>query len=141
MGGLPSGYNRDLQEMKRPLFSSFEITKQTLQIMILAVTNLQVNAEALEKTISPELFAAHHAYQLVTKEEMPFRQAYQFVGSNLSQIPHYDSHQVLREAKHLGATGNLAFDNTLASAKREVKIWKTRQQKQQAIISKLLLIQ
>lgn len=74
-GNLISGYNRDLQLMKKPVFSGFEITKETISIMILVLDKLKVNESNCKKAMTKELYATEKAYELV-KKGIPFRDAY-----------------------------------------------------------------
>ncbi|MFH1439253.1 MAG: argininosuccinate lyase [Candidatus Woesearchaeota archaeon] len=75
IGNLISGYNRDLQLTKEPLFDSIDMTKDCLQIMTNVVSNLYVNEKSCMKAITDELFAVEEANKLV-KSGVPFREAY-----------------------------------------------------------------
>ena len=68
--------------------------------------------------MSPELFSAHKAFELV-KKGSSFRDAYIEVGANLDKIKIDKSNivKVLKESKHQGGTGNLQ----LGKLKRELK--------------------
>lgn len=107
ISGLPSGYNRDLQEMKKPYLESFDLVKENLAIARLTLENLTVHAENMSRHISKDMFAAHHAYQLVKQEEIPFREAYKRVGANLESIPDYNPAEVLEQTASQGSGGNL----------------------------------
>ena len=61
---LPSGYNRDFQESKRPLFASFDITKQSLAVVAIIIEQVSVNEEKCLAGFTPEVFATDHALQL-----------------------------------------------------------------------------
>jgi argininosuccinate lyase len=82
---LPSGYNRDYQLTKGPLFEAVRITSQSLAVMTGIFQQLEVNSERLRQAISPELFATDRAYELV-QAGTPFRTAYLMVAQNLDQI-------------------------------------------------------
>jgi argininosuccinate lyase len=45
MGNLMSGYNRDLQLIKEPLFSAVETTRKTVDIMTHVVQGLSIDKE------------------------------------------------------------------------------------------------
>jgi len=79
VGNLISGYNRDMQLTKEPLFNSIDITKECLKMMILIVSSLKVNKENCKKAVTKELFATEEAYKLV-KQGMPFREAYKKIS-------------------------------------------------------------
>ncbi|MBI2335108.1 argininosuccinate lyase [Candidatus Daviesbacteria bacterium] len=72
---LPSGYNRDLQDMKKPLLESLEITLDSIKVTGILLNNLTPKREVMESALTEEIFAAQKAYKLVQKN-MPFRKAY-----------------------------------------------------------------
>lgn len=72
---LPSGYNRDFQLLKKPLFDSFDITISTIKIMDLIIKNIDVKKEVILKNMTSELYATHKVNELV-KKGVPFRDAY-----------------------------------------------------------------
>ncbi|HYN21256.1 MAG TPA: lyase family protein [Thermoanaerobaculia bacterium] len=73
---LPSGYHRDLQLLKAPLFRGIDLARDTLAILAPAIAGVRFNAVEL----APELKAAEEAYKLVLEEGIPFREAYRRVG-------------------------------------------------------------
>ena len=77
--GLPSGYNKDLQEDKEALFDSFDALRQLLPLLIAIVDSLQINADAMRAALDEELLATDLADYLVRKGK-PFRQAHHIVG-------------------------------------------------------------
>lgn len=79
---LISGYNRDLQDMKKPLIESLEVTNVTLQAATILVKSIAPNKEVLKKSLTPELYATHKAFAL-TKQGIPFREAYNTIGKNI----------------------------------------------------------
>lgn len=102
---LPSGYNRDIQDTKKPLIESLELSVSCVKMTKLLIQNLQPNNDALFAGMTSELLATHKAFSLV-KEGMPFRVAYQKVGSHLEDLPKF-SIDILKQSTHLGGTGNL----------------------------------
>jgi argininosuccinate lyase len=80
---LPSGYHRDLQLMKAPLFRGIDLAADTLEVMAAAIPEIRFHSERI--TLAPELFAAEEAYRLVLEEGIPFREAYRRVGERLRQ--------------------------------------------------------
>lgn len=135
--GLPSGYNRDLQEMKRPYFDSFELVRQNLAIAQLALENLTVNAKTMARHISKDMFAAHHAYQMVTKDGIPFREAYRYVGTHLDDLPGYDPAEVLRQTVSQGSGGNLQLEALAAAISVARRHWQDERDEFQKTIEKL----
>lgn len=80
---LVSGYNRDLQDIKKPLFESLEITLESIKVTNILLQSLTPNEEKLNKAMTDDLFAAEQAFKLV-KKGMPFRKAYQEIGKEVS---------------------------------------------------------
>lgn len=80
---LISGYNRDLQDIKKPLMASLETTLDSLKVSKILLNSLTPNQQVLEKALTPEIFAAEKAFELV-KKGMPFRKAYQKIGKEVS---------------------------------------------------------
>jgi len=79
MGNLISGFNRDMQLTKQPLFESVDVTAQTVQIMTRVVNAMSIDAERCAKAMTNELYATEEAYKLV-KKGVPFRDAYRTIG-------------------------------------------------------------
>jgi len=88
--GLPTSYQRDLQEDKEALFSAHDQVSDMLAVATGALAATKFNAERLRAAASnPALFATDAADYLVHRG-VPFRQAHDLVG------------QVLREAERQG---------------------------------------
>src|ERR671917_570332 len=83
---LPSGYSRDLQDIKAPLMGSSAITLDTLKIMDHIVRSLQVNKERMRQAASISYaIAVDIAEQLVMQKKVPFRTAHRIVGALVSK--------------------------------------------------------
>lgn len=108
-----SGYHRDGQEIKRPLFLGLKYTEMSLDAMAAMIVNIEPNEEVLMKSMldSPGLFAAHKAFEKV-KEGMTFRDAYREIGSNIAEIKvtEEDVAKMLKMSTHQGGTGNLQLE-------------------------------
>lgn len=114
-----SGYHRDGQEIKRPLFLGLRYTQMSLNAMAVVIKNITPNEDKLLNNMTPELFAAHKAFEMVKKQGISFRDAYVKVGANLDKIK-IDKKEIaamLKESKHQGGTGNLQLDKL----KKEIK--------------------
>ena len=81
---LPSGYHRDLQETKRPYLEALEIVLGQARVMQLTIERLQVNAAAVARALTPELFATDAAFALV-RQGAAFRDAYRQTATALQQ--------------------------------------------------------
>jgi len=77
--GLPSTYDKDLQEDKEPVFDAFDTLSLSLPVMAGLITHLQVLPERLSAQLEPGLLATELADYLVQKG-MPFREAHGVVG-------------------------------------------------------------
>lgn len=107
--GLPSGYNRDFQETKRPLIYGFETTLSSLKVFAVVFEGLSVNEDKCIEAFSPELFATDMVLKLV-QEGIPFRDAYKQVGMNPEAVMHEDPVANTLSKTHQGATGNLGIE-------------------------------
>jgi argininosuccinate lyase len=80
---LPSGYQRDLQLLKVPLFRGIDLCFATLDILATALPAVQFDAARIR--IDPSIHAAEEANALVVSEGIPFREAYRRVGARLKR--------------------------------------------------------
>ncbi len=75
---LTSGYHRDLQLLKAPLFRGIDLAEETLAILAAALPGVRFHPERIP--LDPGLHAAEEAYALVLAEGIPFREAYRRIG-------------------------------------------------------------
>lgn len=80
---LPSGYQRDLQRLKAPLFRSIDLAVESVDIMAYLLDGLHFEAENIK--LDEEIFATEEAYRLVLEEGIPFRDAYRRVAERYSK--------------------------------------------------------
>jgi argininosuccinate lyase len=78
---LPSGYQRDLQLLKVPLFRGIDLASQTLDILPPAIDAMKFRPERIR--LDPAIHAAEEANALVVREGIPFREAYRRVAANI----------------------------------------------------------
>ena len=78
---LPSGYQRDLQLLKFPLFRGIDLALATLDILPPAIAALEFRPGAIE--LDPAIHAAEEANRLAVAEGIPFREAYRRVAAKL----------------------------------------------------------
>jgi argininosuccinate lyase len=78
---LPSGYQRDLQLLKFPLFRGIDLALQTLDILPPAIDTMKFQPERIR--LDPAIHAAEEANRLVVSEGIPFREAYKRVAAKL----------------------------------------------------------
>ncbi|MGC8517593.1 MAG: argininosuccinate lyase [Steroidobacteraceae bacterium] len=78
---LPSGYQRDLQLLKFPLFRGIDVAAETLGILPAALNTMRFRPERIR--LDPAIHAAEQANRLVVSEGIPFREAYRRVAAEL----------------------------------------------------------
>ena len=78
---LPSGYHRDLQLLKGPLFRSVDLALGTCGLFAATLPRVRFVAERI--VLGPELDAAEQAHRLVLERGIPFREAYRLVAARL----------------------------------------------------------
>jgi argininosuccinate lyase len=78
---LPSGYQRDLQRMKAPLFRAIDVTHESCAVMSALIADLEFRPENIK--LDAGIYAAGRANRLVLEEGISFREAYQRVAREL----------------------------------------------------------
>jgi len=89
--GLPTGYNRDLQEDKGALFAAVDSLHLMLPLFAGVVRTMEVRPERMAAALDEEMLATELADYLVEKG-VPFREAHRAVGG------------LVRRARELGAS-------------------------------------
>lgn len=130
---LPSGYNRDTQDTKLPLFNSLKIAKVSLEVSRLLLDNLAPNKDVLEKAMTPELFSAHHVFQLV-KKGVAFREAYKKIKMAKFSSAKQNSQKMLHLSTHSGGTGNLGLQKLFKKITLEQKKLSTELEQWKGVI-------
>ncbi|XP_069575406.1 argininosuccinate lyase isoform X2 [Brachyistius frenatus] len=77
--GLPSTYNKDLQEDKEAMFDCYDSVQAVLQVTTGVMSTLKINQSVMEAALSPDMLATDLAYYLVRKG-VPFREAHGISG-------------------------------------------------------------
>jgi argininosuccinate lyase len=77
--------------------------------MELTVRKLTVNADALRRAFTPDIFATDEAYAQVLQGKS-FRDAYRDVGLNLEKLEALDPCQTIKNRQSSGTAGNLRLD-------------------------------
>ena len=80
---LPSGYHRDLQRLKSPLFRAVDLAVDSVDIMAYLLEGLRFVPEKI--TLDEGIFATAEAYRLVTDEGIPFRDAYRRIAKRYAK--------------------------------------------------------
>lgn len=79
IGALPSGYHRDYQLTKGPLFAALDAMALMLDVAARLPAALTVNPERCAAAVTEDLLATHSAMALV-REGVPFRTAYRTIA-------------------------------------------------------------
>jgi len=88
--GLPTGYQRDLQEDKEPVFDAHDQALAMVQVATGAIAATRINEHRLREAASDPALLATEAADFLVRRGMSFRQAHEIVG------------QIVREAERGG---------------------------------------
>lgn len=80
---LPSGYQRDLQRLKAPLFRGIDLAVESVDIMAHVLDGMRFIPENI--SLDPGVYAAEEANRLVRDEGLPFREAYRRVAERYAK--------------------------------------------------------
>ena len=85
INGLISGYNRDIQETKEPVFKAFELVLSSIKTVKVVLKNIEFDEAAIRKCLSGGIFATDIAFEAVGRG-VPFRDAYKLAAENIDKI-------------------------------------------------------
>lgn len=77
--GIPSTYNKDMQEDKEVMFDTCDTLRAVLQIAAGALSTLTLHSKTCMEALTPDMLATDVAYYLV-KKGMSFREAHSVAG-------------------------------------------------------------
>ena len=101
---LPSGYNRDLQQLKLLVFEAFAELHECIEIMIMMLNNIKVRKNITDNPLYNNIFSTEEVNRLV-KQGIPFRDAYKAVSGMVKNSSF--SKTTLADYVHEGSIGNL----------------------------------
>jgi len=104
---LPSGYQRDLQLLKEHLFPAFTELNNSISMVYLMLSNIQVKEFIVTDEKYKHIFSVEEVNKLVLKG-VPFRDAYQQIGEAIEKGNFTYSTTV--NHTHEGSIGNLNND-------------------------------
>ena len=93
--GLPSSYQRDLQEDKEALFAAHDQTVSMLHVAAGALSATRFNEQKLHAAASNPALLATEAADYLVRKGVPFRQAHDFVGHLLREAERHGKHWTL----------------------------------------------
>jgi argininosuccinate lyase len=117
---LPSGYARDMQDGKRPLFQTMELAIDAIRAASVLLGSIHPNEDKMRKAMTSEIFATHNALRM-TVEGMAFRDAYKIAEKAAQKWMPENIEKVIKESVHTGGTGNLGLDGYAEQIKSEKK--------------------
>jgi argininosuccinate lyase len=79
--GLPAGYNRDLQEDRAPVLETGPLLHGALDVLRLALPRVRFDRERCRAAVDEGFTQATDLAEALVKRGLPFRHAYQRVGS------------------------------------------------------------
>jgi len=133
VSNLPSGYNRDFQDTKKPLIESLLVTKQCLKVTRILLGHIKPSPAASKAQMSPSLFATHHTFQLI-KKGIPFRDAYVMAAEALKKGDIQIPDEYVHLSSHVGGTGNLQ----LSALKKHITYGRKKQKSEREEFEKCL---
>ncbi len=80
---LPSGYHRDLQRLKAPVFRSIDLAIDSVDILAYVLDGLKFLPDNI--VLDEGIFATEEAYRLVREDGIPFRDAYRKVAKRYAK--------------------------------------------------------
>jgi argininosuccinate lyase len=78
--GLPTGYNKDLQEDKEAFLSAFQSVRTTLSVLRLTVRTVEVKGDRMLEAASDSFMGATDLADFLVRRGMPFRKAHEVVA-------------------------------------------------------------
>ena len=116
VNNLPSGYHRDLQQLKEHFIPAFDSLKDCLDLALLMIGGLSVKADIMKDPKYDLTYTVEVVNQLV-QEGVPFRDAYKRVGAMIESGEYVPSKTL--NHSHLGSLGNLANDRIKSQFMKE----------------------
>src|ERR1700694_4606836 len=112
--GLPSSYQRDLQEDKEALFAAHDQVTDMLAVAAGAVASTKFNTDRLKTAASNPALLATEAADYLVRKGIPFRQAHDVIGKVLREA---ESRNLVWTELPLDALKKIspAFDGDLAA--------------------------
>jgi argininosuccinate lyase len=80
MKGLPTGYNKDLQEDKEALLKAFENVRLALSVLRLSVRTVTLKTERMQKAAADSFMGATDLADFLVMKGVPFRSAHEIVA-------------------------------------------------------------
>ena len=79
---LISGYNRDIQLTKEPIFNALRLIDDSLKIGVVIIDGLGIDKKKCKGAMTDDIYATKKVYDLV-KKGVPFREAYRNIAKTI----------------------------------------------------------
>src|SRR5207244_5291412 len=80
MKGLPTGYNKDLQEDKEAFLKAFENVRLSLSVLRLSVRTVMLKTDRLERAAADSFMGATDLADFLVMKGVPFRAGHEIVA-------------------------------------------------------------
>ena len=122
--GLPLAYNKDFQEDKEALFDVVSTGSQCLEAMtILIEEGLSFREDRLEAAVASDFSNATDVADYLVARQVPFREAYQIVGSVVKQCLSEGSVAARLRARIAGSSSTQRSNPTSMKHWLLVRLW------------------
>ncbi|KAK3166956.1 hypothetical protein OEA41_010081 [Lepraria neglecta] len=142
--GLPSTYNKDLQESVEPLLDCVKTISDSIQILTGVISTLAINPDKMLAALTPDMLATDLADYLVRKG-IPFRETHHISGQvvalaeqknmPMDQLSHGDLQSV---DKRLGSDFIFDYEKSVEMRTAKGGTSKSSVQEQIAVLKKML---
>lgn len=138
-GKLGSGYHRDFQLLKEPLFRGLDRTGEMLTMMATAVPMLTVNRERCQAALSGGALATDEVMRRV-EAGVPFRRAYREVAAAIKRGETFEppsEHQLLARRQSTGGVGNVGLAEAGERVRKAARWQRTERRRFDAAMRRL----
>jgi len=104
ISGLPSGYNRELQLLKKLIFNAFSDLRECIDILLIMLNQIKINERITENPLYNTIFSTEEVNRLAM-QGFPFRDAYKRVSEMIGKG--IFSRTQVKGYIHEGSIGNL----------------------------------
>lgn len=84
--GLPTGYQRDLQEDRSAILSAGPLLVSVLEALRLGLAHVTFDGQRGERIVTADYMQAVDLVEALVEHGLPFREAYQVVGTAVAQL-------------------------------------------------------
>lgn len=118
---IPTGYNRDLQEAKTPLWKCFKAVGQSLEVLTGVVKTLNLKRERIEEAIKGSYATAVDlAEALAASGLLSFREAHKLVGELVKEMASKGRRFASLAPKEIEETSRRTLGKTVKVSKEEL---------------------